>query len=134
MLVSFKEMGVNVLVNGDSICTHKSERALTRTWTLGGDGASHHGGSVWDSFTRSVGQDQEVNTGIGDMEDKGEGGLDRANMELIRGFLVYAARTCQDMNIYLKELHLTLDSSIPFRDDERWQIQGEQRKLVEMDR
>ena len=65
---------------------------------------------MWDSFTRSVGQDQEVNTGIGDTEDKEEGGLDRANMELIRGFLVYAARTCQDMNIYLKGLHLTLDS------------------------
>ena len=51
-----------------------------------------------------------------DTEARKEELLDRANMESIRGFLVYVARTYQYMNPYLKVLNLTLDSWIPFRD------------------
>ena len=58
-----------------------------------------------------------------DMEDREEAGLDISKMELIRGFLVYMARTYWDINPYLKVLHLTLDSWKPFRDNEEWIIQ-----------
>ena len=57
------------------------------------------------------------------MEDKEEGGLERANMESIRGFLVYVARTYRDMNPYIKGLHLNLDSCRPFRGNKGWIIQ-----------
>ena len=41
--------------------------------------------------------------------------MDQANMESIRIFLLYVARTYQDMKPYLQGLHLTLDSCIHFR-------------------
>ena len=34
------------------------------------------------------------------------------------------ARTYQDINKYLKGLHLTLDSCRPFRENEGWKMQG----------
>ena len=68
-----------------------------------------------------------------DMEDKEKGGLERSNMESIRGFLVYMARTYRDMNPYLKGLHLTLYSWRPSRDKDAWIIQVEQVMLADMD-
>ena len=68
-----------------------------------------------------------------DIEDKEKWGLERANMESIRGFLVYMSRTYWDMNPYLEGLHLNLDSRRPFRDNEGWKIQGEKPKLAEID-
>ena len=53
-------------------------------------------------------------------------------MELIRGFLVYVARMYQDINPYIKGLHLTLYIWRPFRDNEGWKTQGEQLKLAYM--
>ena len=67
------------------------------------------------------------------IEDREEGGLDRDKMELIRGFLVYMARTYQDMNPYLKGLHLTLDSWRQFRENGGWIIHRDQLKLEEME-
>ena len=71
---------------------------------------------MWASFIRFVVQGQDVNTGFSGYRRQGGRGLDRANMEYIRGFLVYAAITYRDMNPYLKGLHLNLDSWRPFRD------------------
>ena len=49
------------------------------------------------------------------MEDRDKYGMDRSKIEWIRGFLVYVAREYRDMNLYLKGLHLTLDSWRPLR-------------------
>ena len=59
--------------------------------------------------------------------------LDWAKMKYIRGFIVYVARTYQDMNPYLKGLHFNLDSKSPFRDKEGWQMQVYQLKIEDMD-
>ena len=48
------------------------------------------------------------------MEVKRKEGMDRDNMESIRGFLVYVNKTYQEMKMYLKILNLTLDSWRPF--------------------
>ena len=49
-----------------------------------------------------------------DMEDSE--GMHWDRMESIKGLLIYIARKYRDMNPYLKELHLTLDSWILNRD------------------
>ena len=66
------------------------------------------------------------------MEYNEEGGLYRSNMELIRGFLVYVARTYRDINPYLKGLYWNLDRWRPFRDNEGGRMQGDQLKLEDM--
>ena len=81
---------------------------------------------LWDNIKRSI-------LDLVDMEDKEEGGLDGANMELIRGFLACVAITYRYMNPYLKGFYLTLYSWRPFRDNEGWIMHREQLKLVEMD-
>ena len=45
------------------------------TWNLGGEGESHHRGSVWDSFKILVGQGQEFNTGVGGYVRQGGTGV-----------------------------------------------------------
>ena len=42
------------------------------------------------------------------MEGIGVNGMKRAKMESIRGFFLYVAIMCQDMNPYLKGWHMTL--------------------------
>ena len=59
--------------------------------------------------------------------------LDWAKMKYVRVFIVYVARTYQDMNPYLKGLHFNLDSKSPFRDKEGWQMQVYQLKIEDMD-
>ena len=51
---------------------------------------------------------------LAEMEVKRKEGMDRDNMESIRGFLVYVNKTYQEMKMYLKILNLTLDSWRPF--------------------
>ena len=72
----------------------------------------------WDKVKRLI-------KDLVDMEDKEEGGFDRSKMELIKGFMLYVARTYQDMNPYLKGFHLNLDSWRPFGDNKGWRMQGE---------
>lgn len=52
------------------------------------------------------------------------GGLDRKNLEKIRGFLVHVQQTYPALTPYLKGLHLTIDSWRPGRDEEGWKSQG----------
>ena len=68
-------MGVRGLVVGDSIRVHKIARDIARSWTIGMDGDSHLGGSVWDSFKISVGQGKEFNMGVGGYERQGGKGF-----------------------------------------------------------
>ena len=49
-----------------------------------------------------------------DMEDSE--GVHWERMESIIGFLIYVTIKYRDINPYLKGLHLTLDSWIPYRD------------------
>ena len=65
MLVSVKEMGFKMIVERDSICVQESARDIVGTWAMGGYSESHHGGSVWVSFTGSMGQGQDYNTVFG---------------------------------------------------------------------
>ena len=66
-------------------------------------------------------QGQYVNMGLSEYEiQEGGGGLDRANMESIRVFLVYVDRTYRDINSYLKGFYLTLYIWRPCRYDKRW--------------
>jgi hypothetical protein len=48
--------------------------------------------------------------------------LDRKELEIIRGSLVYVQRTYPSITPYLKGLHLTIDSWRPHRDEEGWVI------------
>ena len=49
-----------------------------------------------------------------DLEDNE--GMHWARIESTRGLLIYFSRKYRDMNPYLKRIHLTLDSWIPYRD------------------
>ena len=57
-----------------------------------------------------------------DLEDSE--GMHRDRMESIIGLLLYVTRTYRDINLYFKELVLTLDSCIPYRDKEGWGLRG----------
>ena len=50
--------------------------------------------------------------------------MPRAELESIRGFLVYVARTYWDMVPYLKGLHLTIYEWIPNRGHDEWKLIG----------
>ena len=67
----------------------------------------------WDKYKRLILEVVEMES----MEDER---LDWAKMKYVRVFIVYVARTYQDMNPYLKGLHFNLDSKSPFRDKEGW--------------
>ena len=57
-----------------------------------------------------------------DMEDSE--GVHWYRMESIIWFLIYITRKYRYMNPYLKVLHLTLDSWIPYREKYGYQLQG----------
>ena len=65
-----------------------------------------------------------------EVEATGKEVMNRANMESIRCFLVYMARTYRYMNPYLIFFYLTLDSWRPLRDKEGWCMQGGKPKLA----
>ena len=54
-------------------------------------------------------------------------------MDSIIGLLLYVSTTYRDMNPYLKELHLTLDSWRPYSDEEGWRLQGKELKMAKLD-
>ena len=54
-----------MIVDRDSTCVQESARATAGTSAMGGDSDSHQGGSLWFSFSGSLVQDQEANTGFG---------------------------------------------------------------------
>ena len=47
-------------------------------------------------------------------------------MESIIGFLIYVSMKYRDANPYLKGIHLTLDSWIPYREEKVCKLQGEE--------
>ena len=59
--------------------------------------------------------------------------MTKARMESIRGFLVYFSRKYKDRNLYLKGVHLTLDSLIPYRDEEGWRLRREELKIAKVE-
>jgi hypothetical protein len=50
--------------------------------------------------------------------------MPRKTLESIRGFLIYVFRTYRSANVYLKGLHLTIDSWRDYRDMEGWKLAG----------
>ena len=54
-----------MLLYGYSRCIKESARSISITWTLYRDDNSRHRESLRYGFTRSLGQDQEVNTVFG---------------------------------------------------------------------
>jgi hypothetical protein len=48
--------------------------------------------------------------------------LNFKTLESYRGFLIYISRTYPSITLYLKRIHLTLDSWWPWRDDEGWKL------------
>jgi hypothetical protein len=50
--------------------------------------------------------------------------MPRARLESIRGFLIYVFRTYRSASVYLKGLHLTIDSWRPYRDLQGWKLSG----------
>ena len=64
---------------------------------------------IWDKTQRII---AELNRMV--MEDSE--GMHWDRMESIIGFLIYVASKYRDMNPYLKVIHLTLDSWIPYRE------------------
>jgi hypothetical protein len=48
--------------------------------------------------------------------------MPRARLESIRGFLIYAFRTYRSASVYLKGLHLTIDSWRPYHDLQGWKL------------
>ena len=55
-----------------------------------------------------------------------------ARMESTRGFLVYVSRMYKYINPYLKGLNPTLDGWRTYRDEEGWQIWGEELKIAKL--
>ena len=53
-------------------------------------------------------------------------------MESIIGLLIYVARKYRGMNLYLKGIHLTLDSCIPYIDKYGWKLQGGDLKMAKL--
>ena len=64
---------------------------------------------IWDKTQRIISE-------LTNMEMEDSEGINRARMESIIGFLIYVSMKYRDMNPYLKGIHLTLDSWIPYRD------------------
>jgi hypothetical protein len=59
--------------------------------------------------------------------------MPRGRLESIRGFLIYVFRTYRSANVYLKGLHLTIDSWRPFRDLEGWKLAGRELLVAQED-
>jgi hypothetical protein len=48
--------------------------------------------------------------------------VDRKVLEIIRGFLVYVARTYKSLTPFLMGLHMSIDGWRPGRDEEGWRL------------
>ena len=122
MLGIFKEMGVNMLVDGDSRCIQKVQGPSQELISWSGM-VTHTTEGVcglvsqyrWDKVKISI-------RDLVNMYGTEEGGLEKSKMELIRGFLVDVARTYQYMNPKLKGFHLNLESWMPFKYYKGWKM------------
>jgi hypothetical protein len=54
--------------------------------------------------------------------------VDHKVLEIIRGFLVYVARTYKPLTMFLMGLHMTIDGWRPGRDEEGWIIREAERE------
>ena len=72
---------------------------------------------IWDKTQRIIAELTRM-----DMEDSE--GMHWDRMESILGLLIYVTIKYRYMNPYLKGIHLTLDSWIPYRDKYGWQLRG----------
>ena len=59
-------------------------------------------------------------------------GMNYASMVSIIGLLMYVSRKYRNTNTYLKGIHLTLNSWIPYRDKYGWQLLVEELKMFKL--